>query len=93
MKIEKILVDPTQTVVIGTDTPPTLHFKLLRGVVVPLAVRAPPSLYSLTLHSLETKIRARVEVLRREEVGLGGIVDEEHSHQLAVARRILSVWG
>ena len=50
------------------------HFKLLRSIKVPLADRAPPSLDSLALQSLETKVRTHVGVLWEKEVGLGGVV-------------------
>ena len=58
------------------------HFKLLRGIVVSLADRAPPSLDSLALKSLETKIRAHAGALREKEVGLDGLLAENIPNNL-----------
>ena len=66
-----------------------LHWELLCGIIMPFLVRTSASLGSFALASLESKVGARIRVLREQKMGQGEILGRKHSQQLTVERHVV----
>ena len=65
------------------------HLELLCGIIMPFLVRTSASLGSFALASLESKVGARIRVLREQKMGQGEILGRKHSQQLTVERHVV----